>query len=184
MNIRRVVTGHSNNKAVIMSDGPPPGIFHSRAVPGSASAVLWKTPSAPSVPQGQDNAVAVSPTLLPAVGESRLLLVTFAPDSVMASPDFDAAAAVREQMEAAPDFAKTFEADHPGMHTTDTVDYGVVLDGEVWLELDEGTQVQLKPHDIFVQTGTRHGWRNKSDKPATLMFVMIGASRKGGATKD
>jgi len=63
------------------------------------------------------------------------------------------------------------------MHTTPTVDYGIVLDGEIWLELDNET-VHLKRHDIVIQNGTRHAWRNKGTAPATLAFVLIGATRR------
>jgi quercetin dioxygenase-like cupin family protein len=76
-----------------------------------------------------------------------------------------------------PEFASKFELDHPGMHTTDSVDYGIVLEGEVWLELDDGKQVHLKRHDVVVQNGTRHAWRNKTDKPVKMAFVLIGAQR-------
>ena len=69
------------------------------------------------------------------------------------------------------------ETDNPGMHTTQTVDYGIVLEGEVWLEVDDGKQVHLKPHDIVVQNGTRHAWRNKGDKPVKIAFVLIGAKK-------
>ncbi|HKX79523.1 MAG TPA: cupin domain-containing protein [Novosphingobium sp.] len=118
-------------------------------------------------------------TFVPAVGETRFLLVTFPPDSVMASPDFDPVAAAQETFEQAPDFASTFDPDCPGMHRTDTVDYGIVLKGEVWLEVDEGEQTRLQPGDIVVQTGTRHAWRNRTEEPATIAFVLIGAARKG-----
>ena len=64
------------------------------------------------------------------------------------------------------------------MHTTDTVDYGVLLDGELHLELDNRATRRLTPHDVVVQNGTRHAWRNRSDKPATMLFVLVGASRK------
>ena len=80
-------------------------------------------------------------------------------------------------MEHMPELAQTFEVDNPGMHTTDSVDYGIVLEGEVWLELDDGKQVHLQPHDVVVQNGTRHAWRNKSDKPVKMAFVIIGARR-------
>lgn len=178
MSIRRVVTGHSGEKAVLVSDGPPPTVYTSRAIPGSVSALLWETAAPPSVPQ-EGEAVSAATTFLPALGESRLLVITFPPDGVMTSPDFDPAAAGREAMEQTPDLASRFEPDNPGMHTTDTVDYAIVLDGEVWLELDDGEQVHLGPRDIVVQNGTRHGWRNKTDKPATLAFVLIGAARTG-----
>jgi quercetin dioxygenase-like cupin family protein len=57
------------------------------------------------------------------------------------------------------------------------VDYGIVLEGEVWLELDDGEQVHLKAHDVVVQNGTRHAWRNKSDKPVKIAFTIVGARR-------
>ena len=80
-------------------------------------------------------------------------------------------------MEHMPEPAGTFEPDNPGMHASDTVDCGIVLDGEVWLELDDGKQVHLKAHDAIVQNGTRHAWRNKGDKPVKIAFVTIGAKR-------
>ncbi|MCS0590863.1 cupin domain-containing protein, partial [Massilia norwichensis] len=71
-----------------------------------------------------------------------------------------------------------FEPDSPGMHTTDTVDYGVVLDGEIWLELDNQQETKVERHQVVVQQGTRHVWRNKSDRCTTMMFVLIGATRQ------
>ena len=80
---------------------------------------------------------------------------------------------MRENLQACPGLAETFEPD--GMHCTATVDYGIVLDGELWLELDDGRAELLTQHDIVVQNGTRHAWRNKSNRPATIAFVLIGA---------
>ena len=120
-------------------------------------------------------------TYLPQVGETRLMIVTFPPNSVMMSDSFDPAAAGQEYMEHIPDLAAKFEPDNPGMHTTDTVDYGIILEGEVWLELDDGKQVHLKAQDVVVQNGTRHAWRNKSNKPVKIAFVLIGARRNAWA---
>ena len=64
------------------------------------------------------------------------------------------------------------------MHTTPTIDYGVVMDGEIWLELDDGKTVHLKEHDAFVQHGVRHAWRNKTNKATTVAFVLIGSHDK------
>ena len=69
-----------------------------------------------------------------------------------------------------------FEVDSPGMHTTPTVDYDIVLDGEVWLELSDGREVKLNTGDVVVQHGARHAWRNKSDRPATIAAILIGAN--------
>ena len=105
------------------------------------------------------------------------MVVTFAPDLVLMS--IDPVAGFQEFAEHIPDLAATMEPDNPGMHRTQTVDYGIVLEGEVWAELDDGKQVHLKPHDIIVQNGTRHAWRNKGDKPVKIAFVLIGAQAKG-----
>jgi len=106
------------------------------------------------------------------------MIVTFPPDSVMMNESFDPIAAGQEYMENFPGLAEKFEVDNPGMHRTDSVDYDILLDGELWLELDDGKEVHLKPYDTVIQNGTRHAWRNKSDKPATIAFVLIGAERE------
>ncbi len=105
------------------------------------------------------------------------MFITFPPDSVMGSSDFDPAAAGGEYMAVLPGLAEKFEMDNPGMHCTDTVDYAVLLEGEIHLELDDGATRRLAPKDVVIQNGTRHAWRNKSDKPATMLFVLVGAAR-------
>ncbi|CAM5299683.1 hypothetical protein SPURM210S_04146 [Streptomyces purpurascens] len=62
-----------------------------------------------------------------------------------------------------------------GMHATTTVDYGIVLTGEIVLELDDGHRTPLSAGDIVIQNGTRHAWRNRSGRAATMVFVLIGA---------
>ncbi len=142
-----------------------------------SSTLLWSTEAAPKVPHDGADPISEKSRYVPPLGQTRLMLVTFPPDSVMMSSSFNPAAAGQEYMEQMPELAQTFELDNPGMHTTDTVDYGIVLEGEVWLELDDGKQVHLEAHDVVVQNGTRHAWRNKSDKPVKMAFVIIGAQR-------
>lgn len=105
------------------------------------------------------------------------MIVRFPPDTVMASASFDPVAAAAEQRHHLPGLAELFEPDAPGMHTTDTVDYDIVLDGEIWLELDDGAEIHLRQGDVAIQCGTRHAWRNKSDSPVTMAFVLVGATR-------
>jgi len=62
------------------------------------------------------------------------------------------------------------------MHTTDTIDFEVVLDGTIILELDDGAQVTLNLGDTVVQNGTRHRWKNPGDEPARLALFIVGAS--------
>jgi quercetin dioxygenase-like cupin family protein len=76
-----------------------------------------------------------------------------------------------------PGFLGHLEPDNPGMHTTDTVDFEVVLSGEVVLELDDGAEKVLRPGDAVVQNGTRHRWGNRGTEPAVLALVLIGAHR-------
>jgi mannose-6-phosphate isomerase-like protein (cupin superfamily) len=177
MKVRRVVTGHSGGKSTFASDGPTWKSRDFVSVPGMSSALLWSTPATPVVPHDRADSASAGTTYLPQVGETRLMFVTFPPDSIMMRDSFDPAAAGQEYMEHIPDLAAKFEPDNPGMHTTDTVDYGIILEGEVWLELDDGKQVHLKAHDVVVQNGTRHAWRNKSNKPVKIAFVLIGARR-------
>jgi hypothetical protein len=176
MKLRRVVTGHdANGKAEFRIDGAPPRAKDFVHIPDFASALAWSTPAVPRIPfDGSDPTPAVR-SFVPGPGETRFLVVTFPPDKVMMSPGFDMGAAVAESLQESPGLAERFEPDHPGMHTTPTVDYGIVLDGEIWLELDDGRTAHLKRHDIVIQNGTRHAWRNKGERPATLAFVLIGA---------
>ena len=174
---RRIVTAISaDGKAVVQSDGHPPWAKEMVHTPGFASSVIWATAPVPSIPAARGDPTDAVTTVVPPAGETRFLVVTFPPDAVYAQPGFDFAAAGQEQAEESPGLVELFELDNPGMHTTPTVDYGVVLDGEVWLELDDGKTVHLKEHDVVVQNGTRHAWRNKGTKPVTMAFVLIGAN--------
>jgi hypothetical protein len=181
MQVRRVVTGIGpEGRSGIVSDGPAPRSAEYASVPGFASALLWSTPAALRVGSGAQNAAkddTPQVSFVPGPGETRLMFVTFPPDSVMMRPEFDGAAFGAEFMQKAPGLAETFEMDHPGMHTTNSVDYDVVLDGEIVLELDDAQEVTLRRHDVVVQHGTRHAWRNRSDRPATMLFVLMGAER-------
>jgi mannose-6-phosphate isomerase-like protein (cupin superfamily) len=175
---RRIVTGHTQDgQSVVVQDGTPPRSFEMKHTPGMASALVWATSAEPVVPFDGNDPTPAAASFVPGPGETRLLRVTFPPDTVFASEDFDPAASAAEQFETQPGLAEKFEADHPGMHTTDSVDYGVLLDGEIVLELDAGREVTLAPGDVVVQNGTRHAWRNRGDAPAHMLFVLIGARR-------
>jgi uncharacterized cupin superfamily protein len=70
------------------------------------------------------------------------------------------------------------DGDEPGMHRTDSTDFGVVLSGNVVLELDDGVELSLSPGDVVVQNGTRHRWRVVGGVPATVAAFIIGAHRR------
>ena len=183
MKIRRVVAGTgANGKAQFLSDGAAPRSVEFTSVPGFAAALLWATDASDSVGTGAVADRTGEAGFVPAAGGTRLMMVRFPPDAVMMRADFDAAAFGAEFGRLVPGLAETFEPDHPGMHTTDSIDYDIVLEGEITLELDDGAQVLLRKHEVAVQHGNRHAWRNLGDQPATMLFVLVGARRNGGAT--
>jgi mannose-6-phosphate isomerase-like protein (cupin superfamily) len=116
-------------------------------------------------------------TWFPPVGGFRFAFVTFPPEAAAAPADAPDQASLEELEAKLPGLAQFLEPEYPGMHTTDTVDFGVVVSGEVWLELDDGAEVQLRAGDCVVQNGTRHAWRNKSAEPCITAFAWIGAAR-------
>ena len=177
MQMRRIVTAiNPGGKAVIQSDNMLQQVFQSR--PGFDLKSLWSTDEVPKIGVGEVvDPVPALKSLHPPAGGTRLLVFTLPPDASMLAPDFDPVAFGAEFAQNAPGFIETFEPDAPGMHTTDTVDYGVLLDGEIWLELDDQREVKLSPFDVVIQNGTRHAWRNKSTREATLLFVLVGATR-------
>jgi mannose-6-phosphate isomerase-like protein (cupin superfamily) len=174
---RLIVTSHQNGTSSTGLDQSIPAKPFT-SVPGFDTTLIWGTAAVPSVPWDGRNIADGRKSVLPEVGETRLMKVTFPPDSVMMSPNFDPAAAGAEYMSRLPGLAERFEPESPGMHTTDSVDYGILLEGEISLELDDGKTVALKAGDVVVQNGTRHAWRNPGTKPATLIFVLIGARRE------
>ena len=182
MKTRRVLVVNVDGTSRVVEDGEPPRSFVAAETPGFAQAFVWCTPPVPPMEYDGDEPTAGAVTVLPPPGGTSCVVLTLPPDAVYASPGFNPAAAAAETTRNDPEFAKLFEPDNPGMHTTPTVDYDVVLDGELWLELTDG-EVHMGPGTVVVQHGTRHAWRNKSDKPATLLAVLVGAgaaSGKGG----
>jgi hypothetical protein len=179
MSYRRIVTGHATDgKSVFVSDTVAPRSTAFKSVPGFVSTLMWETRPGATVPNGETSDASLAATSwVPSPGGTNLMLVTVPADSVMLSPDFDPAAAAAEYMQVLPGLAERFEMEHPGMHTTDTIDYGVLLEGQLHLELDDGASRKLEPRDVVIQNGTRHAWRNRSDAPATMLFVLVGAAR-------
>jgi hypothetical protein len=178
MQIRRVVTGHdADGKSVFVDDAPAPQASSFAGLPGYGFAHVWSTAAGAGLPAQAEDPTLARSSVLPAPGGSSFVMTTFPPDSVMMSPGFDPVVAAGEAFAAMPGLIQTFEPDNIGMHTTDSIDYGIVLDGEIWLELDGGAIRHLKRGDVVIQNGTRHAWRNRSGAPATLAFFMVGAAR-------
>jgi mannose-6-phosphate isomerase-like protein (cupin superfamily) len=87
-------------------------------------------------------------------------------------------AQLEEMEQKLPGLMKPMEPDHPGMHTSDSFDFDVVVSGEVVLELDDGAEVVLKAGDCVIQNGTRHAWHNHSSQRCVVAFSVMGAQRE------
>lgn len=176
MEIRRIVTGHTpEGKATFIEDGSPPRTQDFKTIPGMRATLAWATDSGEAISGADPTAAATS--FVPSPGSTRFIIMQFPPDGVYGSPDFDPPAAGAENLKIVPGLAERFEPGAPGMHTTDSVDYAIVLEGEPVLELDDGEVKFLQPGDVVIQNGTRHAWRNPTDSPTTLAFVLVGAQR-------
>ena len=179
---RRVVTGiDAKGKSVFVSDGPPTKGAALEGVPNFRIDELWSTKAgAPELPAPSGDPVLVEHPFFPAPGGTTFAVVTFPPDAAVeraAASGLDLPAAQAKFYGAFSGLEGTMERDAPGMHTTQTVDYGIVISGEVWLELDDGAEVHLKQGDCVVQNGTRHAWHNRSDKTSMMAFVVVGAKK-------
>jgi quercetin dioxygenase-like cupin family protein len=172
-NVRRVVTGHdSDGHAVFVSDSLVEPVT-SPLSPSSAFHLLWGGDEAPHYPN--DGTRPEPTTFFPPLGGYRFLFFAVPPDGEQPSTAVDVPAALADLDAALPGLFQYNETDAPGMHTTATVDFEVVLSGEVTLELDDGASVHLHPGDTVVQNGTRHRWGNPTNYPATVAVFMSGA---------
>lgn len=176
--VRRVVTGEKDGKSVFMADGPVATTHDYLAVPGFQTTLAWATvQGVPGLPHTHgDPAVSVR-SVVPDPHGSRLLVVQFPPDAALAAAETDAQQAQAEYAAHLPGLAESFEPDGSGFHRTQSVDYDIIVSGELWLELDNGDVRHLKAGDIVVQNGTRHAWRNRGSVPAVMIAVLLGAQR-------
>ena len=174
VSIRRVVTGHDEAGRAVFADDRLVEPVTLSLRPGVEYHRLWGGNDAPSFPD--DGSPRPADPFFPPLGGYRFLIFTLPPGTRRATPPDDVEAAVAEMDERLPGARSHFEPDAPGMHTTASVDFEVVLEGEVWLELDDDAAVLLRPGDTVVQNGTRHAWRNRGDAPARLVAFLVGAN--------
>jgi len=170
---RRVVTANVNGQSVVHSDEHVPA-YAFATVSGYEHTLLWVNPTTPDLNK-EPKFERYPDSMVPGPGGTSLHLVTFPPSAVCVDPSFDGEAARQESLCRLPGLAEHFEQADPAMHKTHTVDYAVVFEGEIWLELDDGKTVHLKRGDVVVQNGTRHAWRNKGTQPVTMLFFLHGA---------
>ncbi|OGA03428.1 MAG: hypothetical protein A2W68_08420 [Betaproteobacteria bacterium RIFCSPLOWO2_02_64_14] len=173
--IRRVVTGHDDKgKAVVITDGVAPTVRTNPLRPGHVSVDLWRTSAAPVILKKDEPDPTTGPRHVhPAPMGTVFRISEVAPetDAIRNLTPEQAREAFRNQgSEAASTYGRGGR--HPLMHRTETVDYAVVLDGEIHMLLDD-TEVVLRTGDVVIQRGTNHAWSNRSGKPVRMLYVLI-----------
>jgi mannose-6-phosphate isomerase-like protein (cupin superfamily) len=179
---RRAMTGRDDaGKSVFKSFDVTPQIVTFDSRPGVAYYEMYATDGVPGVTGEEPDPMLTHKGFFPAPGATLFLMVRFAPRPPEGSkPNPQAYENFLDELsQKIPSMEKHFERDSPGMHTSDSVDYGIVIRGEMILELDDGKMVHLRQGDCVVQNGTRHRWRNPLPEPSLMAFVLIGAKRKG-----
>ena len=174
--MRRVITGHdAQGRSVIVADGPSPHVLELKAMPGLALINLWVTDRSPASNAGAADAADRPVVLEPPARGTIFRVVDFPPDKAMAGQvDRQKAFAAMGADHAMDQSA----ARHPGMHKTNTVDYALVLDGEIWAVMDEG-ETLLKAGDCLIQRGTNHAWSNRTGTPCRVAFILVNADAGG-----
>ncbi|RDU98822.1 cupin domain-containing protein [Trinickia dinghuensis] len=172
--IRRVVTGHdAEGRAVVASDGPLPTVVEIAAIPGTVFHEVWSTSGTPAAVNNAPDPTTAALMLPPPKQGTRMRFVDIPPDT----PEFLSHGSTKMHAafsEVGDADASTVKADspHPLMHRTESVDYGVVIDGEMTLILDDA-EVALAPGSVVIQRGTNHAWANRSGRPCRMLFVLI-----------
>ena len=173
---RRIVTGHdARGRSVIVEDGPPPRVARIGGELGPLFYEVWNTRETPAhIDRASGEPHEDGITLAPPKSGTRIRVLDVPPED----PSFSAI--TPEQARA--HFAEVGAAEaashtgggsrHAFMHRTETIDYGIVLQGEITLILDEGETV-ARAGDIVIQRGTNHGWANRSGKPCRIAFILI-----------
>lgn len=174
MNVRRVVTGHdANGKSVFVSDEAVTPV-EPLLMPTAEFHRLWGGDTTPAFPD--EGGQPAHTMYFPPVGGFRFGFFSLPPDSHERPEGTDIGEALADMERGMPGMLRYMDPSDPGMHTTDTIDFEVVLEGTVVLELDDGATVTLHPGDTVVQNGTRHRWSNPGDTIARLAVFMVGAN--------
>jgi hypothetical protein len=174
--IRRIVTGHdARGRSIFLSDAPSHHVMTLQSIPTFGVTEIWNTDSTPA-----DNRKAKDPCktpvqLAPPKRGTVVRVVEFPPDQRwIKSADRNKAFASMGSSGAQALAHDASASRHPMMHRTKTIDYAIVLAGEIWALMDIGDK-KMQAGDILVQRGTNHAWSNRSNKPCLIAFVLIDA---------
>lgn len=173
--VRRIVTGHdANGRSIVTEDGPAPSVHTNPKRVGYCLTQVWATSETPA-PVGNEPDPTVQPLKLePPKNGTVVRIIEFGPegewlDKISAEDTRIAWGALGTDSAST---NRSGRAKHPFMHRTESVDYALVLDGEITLVLDE-TEVLMKQGDFLVERGTNHAWANRSSQPCRMLFVLI-----------
>ena len=169
--VRRVVTANDENgRSIFLIDEEATSIKEMESMPGLALTDIWVTDGSPANNSGQkDN--ADSPIILEPPNNGTIFrVVEFPPDSEWR----DSADAKEAFRSIGAEHASDTEAKDPLMHQTSTIDYLIVLKGEIWAILDSD-EICLKQGDVMVQRGTNHSWSVRTNEPCLLAAVLVSA---------
>ena len=169
-NFRRVVTGHriEDGKSIIWKDGLAPTIIE--PLPQFVLHEMWETKSPADNKGLQDAAIRDNKIEPHDPAGTMFRIVEFPPDEVW--QDLDIAESFKKMGSGD---AHDGEADNAMMHETQTTDYAIVMEGEIWAVMEAG-ETKLQAGDVLVQRGTNHAWSNRSDNMAVVAFVLVGAA--------
>jgi mannose-6-phosphate isomerase-like protein (cupin superfamily) len=171
--IHRVVTSHdADGKAVVSINGPLSTIVEFDAVPGLIFHEVWETPHTPApVDNRSDPTIGEMMHQAPKNG-TRIRFVDMPPDETYLG---DAEARVKnlfEEVNHPAGLTVKHDSPHPMMHRTESIDYGIVIEGQVTLVLDD-SEVDLRPGSVVIQRGTNHAWANRSGKVCRVLFIQL-----------
>jgi quercetin dioxygenase-like cupin family protein len=173
--IRRVVTGHdASGKAIVVEDRLAPAVRTNPHRPGHISVDLWKTDASPVIVKAEQADPTAGPKVIHPPPHGTVFRISEIAPETAAIRDIDPEKAKEVFKAMGAENASTFGQNqrHPFMHRTETIDYAVVLEGEVVMLLDED-EVHLKAGDVVIQRGTNHAWSNRSDKPVKMLYVLV-----------
>jgi len=170
--VRRVITGHDKNgKAIVIADGDAPAVRTNPKRPGHISTDIWKTDSAPVIVRANMADPTGGPKQIHPPSRGTVFRIS---ELQPEPPEFRnmSAEQAREVFKAMGNEKAWKGSRHPMMHRTESLDYAVVLEGEIVMMLDD-EDVHLKQGDVVIQCGTNHAWSNRSDKPCKMLYVLI-----------
>jgi hypothetical protein len=178
---KRALTGRDETgKSVFKSFDVTPKVVEIDSNPGLTFYELYMTEGVPRLTGLEPDPMLEGTKAFPGPGGTMFRLISYPPRrpegwKPPAGVTFESA--LQEMSEKVPRMGDHFERGAPGMHTSDTIDYGVVVRGEMTLELDDGQRVHLRQGDCIVQNGTRHRWRNPLPEPCLMAFISVGGKR-------